>query len=199
MDNILNSVILHGTLLTPPRFSHEGRDGSYYIFTLSAKRLSRTADDINVLVRESLLRECELETGDRVSVTGELRSFNNKSGEGSRLVITVFAREIEENDSDDVNETELRGVLCRPPNRRRTPMGRDICDLMLAVRRKYGRSDYIPCIAWGRAAEEASHLEVGDSVYIKGRIQSRRYTKTEEGKVTERTAFEVSATELTAE
>ena len=130
---------------------------------------------------------------------GELRSFNNRSGEGSRLVITVFAREIgppEENVWE--NQVELLGTLCKPPNRRTTPMGREICDLMIAVNRHYGRSDYLPCIAWGQNARLAAGWAVGTRVRVLGRIQSREYIKNINGEPVTRTAFEVSAGEIAA-
>ena len=123
---------------------------------------------------------------------GELRSFNNKSGKGSKLVISVFAREISFTGEEDKNSVILIGTLCKPPNLRRTPMGREICDLMLAVNRKYGRSDYLPCIAWGRNAELASTWSVGKEIKITGRIQSRKYIKIENGEGIEKVAFEVS-------
>lgn len=128
----------------------------------------------------------------RIQVTGELRSFNNKRGEGARLVITVFAKELGFTDGEDMNVIELAGTLCKPPNLRVTPMGRDICDLMLAVNRRCGRSDYLPCICWGRRAREYSQLQVGDRLSLTGRIQSRPYIKLIEGEPVEKVAYEVS-------
>ena len=127
---------------------------------------------------------------------GELRSFNNKSGEGARLVITVFAKEIILCDDEDCNVIRLIGTLCKKPNLRTTPMGRDICDLMLAVNRKYGRSDYLPCIAWGIKAREAADWDVGTTVSLEGRIQSRTYIKLIDDVPVEKTAFEVSVIEI---
>ena len=196
MENASNRAHLRGELASPPRFSHSGRDGAYYIFTLSVERLSHTRDEINVIARSSLLEGLEIESARKIDVYGEIRSFNNKSGVGSRLVITVFAKELAFSDGGDVNEIELTGVICKEPVCRRTPMGREICDIMLAVPRVYGRSDYLPCIAWGRSAEAAAMLGVGDALKIKGRIQSRKYIKASEEGSTERTAFEVSVISL---
>ena len=132
-----------------------------------------------------------------LEVEGEVRSFNNKSGRGSRLVITLHARSLRPGNGPDENRLVLAGVLCKPPVLRRTPLGREICDLMLAVNRRYGRADYLPCIAWGALAQRCAGLAVGDGVALEGRLQSRLYQKTTaEGTVQERTAFEVSATTL---
>ena len=131
--------------------------------------------------------------GRRLTVEGQLRSFNNKSGQGSRLVISVFARVLTEaEENDDCNEIQLQGVLCKPPVLRRTPLGRCICDMMLAVNRRYGRADYLPCIAWGAIAQQTAILPVGSRLTVEGRVQSRGYTKTVDGVGQERTAYEVS-------
>ena len=131
-----------------------------------------------------------------VEIEGEVRSFNNKSGHGSRLVITLYARSVAPGEGEHANDLVLAGVLCKPPVLRRTPLGRDICDLMLAVNRRYGRADYLPCIAWGALAQRCAGLEVGDGVRIEGRLQSRGYTKVENGISQERTAYEVSVMKL---
>ena len=128
---------------------------------------------------------------------GELRSFNSRRGEWPRLVISVFARSIRPAGAEeDENLVELRGTLCRAPKLRRTPMGRDICDLLLAVNRSYARSDYLPCICWGLTARESALWEVGTRLALRGRVQSRRYLKLTEAGTVERTAFEVSAAEI---
>ena len=132
----------------------------------------------------------------KLCVTGQLRSFNNRRGEWAKLVITVFAKELCLCREEDSNFVQLSGTLCKAPNLRTTPMGRDICDLMLAVNRHYGRSDYLPCICWGLRAREAAQWGVGTKLQLEGRIQSRRYIKlTEEGPL-EKTAFEVSVTDI---
>ena len=187
-----NSVELCGVLGGPPVFSHVSRDEVYYLFPLHVNRLSGTVDSINILARRELLEQVTLTEEPKIFISGELRSFNNKTGAGSRLVITVFARTIRLGEGEDCNCVTLRGVLCKPPNLRRTPMGREICDLMLAIGRRYGRSDYLPCIAWGRNATEAGGWRVGNAIEINGRIQSRTYIKLENGISKEKTAFEVS-------
>ena len=187
-----NSVELCGSLAGAPRFSHESRGERYFVFPVETERLSGAADTVNVLARESLLRSIEPEDGLRLGVSGELRSFNNKSGIGSRLILNVFAKRLCLSARGDVNSVHLQGVICKEPNFRRTPLGREICDLMLAVARKYGRSDYLPCIVWGREAQEAALWRVGDAVNLIGRLQSRRYIKLD-GQAREfRTAYEVS-------
>jgi len=162
------------------------------LFPLEVRRLSGAFDRINIMARQTLLEQLTLEERGKIKVSGELRSFNNKTGTGSRLVITVFAQEINLTDEDDQNTISLRGVLCKPPNLRRTPMGREICDLLIATTRRYGRSDYLPCISWGQNAIEAAGWKVGTAVELAGRVQSRAYIKQSEGKGIQRTAFEVS-------
>ena len=191
-SNIRNHAVLRGILAAAPAFSHMSRGERFYTFPVETRRLSGTADTINVIARESLLRSAEIMEAGRIQVTGELRSFNNKRGEGARLVITVFAKELGFTDGEDMNVIELAGTLCKPPNLRVTPMGRDICDLMLAVNRRCGRSDYLPCICWGRRAREYSQLQVGDRLSLTGRIQSRPYIKLIEGEPVEKVAYEVS-------
>lgn len=191
-SNIRNHAVLKGILAAAPAFSHMSRGERFFIFPVETRRLSGTADTINVIARESLLRSAEIMEAGRIQVTGELRSFNNKRGEGARLVITVFAKELGFTDGEDMNVIELAGTLCKPPNLRVTPMGRDICDLMLAVNRRCGRSDYLPCICWGRRAREYSQLQVGDRLSLTGRIQSRPYIKLIEGEPVEKVAYEVS-------
>lgn len=196
-ETMLNNYAeLIGTIAAPPVFSHDRRGESFYVFPLEVERLSGTADTVNVIVRRELMERVELSEAGKIRVIGELRSFNNKSGEGAKLVITVFAKEIELCDGEDTNIVRLIGTLCKNPNLRTTPMGRDICDLMLAVNRKYGRSDYLPCITWGLKAREAADWEVGTVVSLEGRIQSRKYIKIIDDTPVEKTAFEVSVIEI---
>ena len=190
-----NYVRLCGTVAARPAFSHESRGQAFYGFPLEIRRLSGAADRINIVVRKTLLETLELTEAGKLCVTGELRSFNNRRDEGARLVITVFARDMVFCEEDDSNLVELTGTLCKAPNLRCTPMGRDICDLMLAVNRPYGRSDYLPCICWGLLARQAAAWTVGTRLHLSGRIQSRRYIKVSEEGPVERTAFEVSVTE----
>ena len=192
-----NYAELCGTLAAPPVLSHENRQERFFTFPLETQRLSGTIDRVNVVVRERLLAGMPLEESARLCVTGDVRSFNNRRGPGAKLVITVFARDIAPCDEPyDRNLILLSGTLCKPPNLRTTPMGRDICDLMLAVNRHYGRSDDLPCICWGPRARSAAQWGVGTMLRLEGRIQSRRYIKVSEDGAEERTAFEVSAAEV---
>lgn len=191
-----NLVELCGTAETDAIFSHESRGERFYRFPLTIHRLSGTADTLNVIVREHLLSSAAIIPGQRLQVSGELRSFNNKHSEGSKLVITVFAHSLLPADGADANSVALRGTLCKLPNLRTTPMGREICDFMLAVNRHYGRSDYLPCIAWGIKAKETAQWPVGTVVSLTGRVQSRQYVKVIEGAAVEKTAFEVSVVEI---
>ena len=149
-----------------------------------------------MVISAGQLEQCPVEPGAEVEIEGEVRSFNNKSGRGSRLVITLFARSLRPAEGEHANDLSLAGVLCKPPVLRRTPLGRDICDLMLAVNRRYGRADYLPCIVWGSLAQRCASLSVGDGVRLEGRLQSRQYIKVENGQNLTRTAFEVSVMKL---
>lgn len=192
-----NRVELCGSVAEKPRFSHESRDVEFYTFPLEVSRLSGNVDRLNIIVRRELLEDLEIEESSCLTVVGELRSFNNKTDRGNRLIITVYARELSFSDDAEYNRVWLTGTLCKKPNLRTTPMGRDICDLMLAVNRHYGRSDYLPCIAWGARARQASGWDVGTVISLEGRIQSRGYIKTIDGVPVEKTAFEVSVIDLT--
>ena len=196
MEDFCNAVNLRGTLAGRPVFSHNSKNEEFYTFPLEIVRLSGNADIINIIADKKLLEATEIEDGDFVEIAGELRSYNNKSGEGRKLIISVLAKKIAITDGEDENYIVLQGALCKTPTLRRTPMGRQICDMMLAVNRRYGKSDYLPCIAWGNTAADASELSVGDRVRIEGRIQSRKYIKNENGESFERTAYEVSAVSL---
>jgi len=197
MDEITNRAELCGTVAEAPGFSHESRSIRFYSFPLTACRLSGAADTVNIVARESLVSAVPVQPGGRLRVAGELRSFNNKSGVGAKLVITVYARELYSvGDGEDENLVELTGTVCKQPVLRRTPLGREICDLILAVPRRYSRSDYIPVITWGEQAHDAADCGVGTRLKVAGRIQSRRYTKLTDGVPMERTAFELSAAEL---
>ena len=199
MDEALcrNTVELCGALAAAPRFSHLSRGERFFIFPVETRRLSGAVDTINVVAREALLAALRIEEAERLCVQGELRSFNNRREEGPKLVITVFARALSlAGGGEDVNAITLRGALCKPPVLRVTPMGRDICDLMLAVNRRCGRSDYLPCICWGARARAAALFDVGDGVELTGRVQSRQYIKLIDGEPVEKTAYEVSASEI---
>lgn len=198
MDEITvnNYCLLRGLMSAVPRYSHSARGEDFYQFPIEVSRLSGTTDTINVISRSTLLDNVEVKENCKLCIEGSLRSFNNKSGVGPKLVISVFAKEMYFETGDDENIIQLRGTICKDPSLRVTPMGREICDLMLAVNRLYGRSDYLPCIAWGLKAREASRWSVGTSVILNGRIQSRQYTKIIEGESVEKTAYEVSVIDI---
>ena len=177
MDNNFNRVQLCGTVDSAPALSHVNHGVSFYKFTLAVERLSGLADKLTVIAAQPLLESAAIREGDTVTVRGQLRSFNNKSGQGSRLVISVFAHALEKGGDTPFNLIQLSGILCKPPVLRRTPLGREICDIMLAVNRPYRRADYLPCILWGRCAQEAASYPVGTELLLTGRLQSRNYTK----------------------
>lgn len=190
-----NEVLLEGTALEAPVLSHENHGTRFYRFPLEVPRLSGTPDTLPVLLPEPLLDTVQTEAPLRVQ--GQLRSFNNRSGVGNRLVLTVYAQAIQPGTGEPCNRILLSGALCKPPIFRRTPLGRSICDLMLAVSRRYGRADYLPVIAWGQLAVRAARLQVGDPLSLEGRVQSRAYRKVmEDGSIQDRVAYEVSAMHL---
>ena len=189
-----NEVLLEGIALEAPALSHENHGTRFYRFPLQVPRLSGTPDTLPVLVPEALLTAVRLE--DPLRVRGQLRSFNNRSGVGNRLVLTVYAQAMEPGSGEPCNRILLSGALCKPPIFRRTPLGRSICDLMLAVNRHYGRSDYLPCITWGARACETALWDVGTRVSLEGRLQSRSYIKVLDTGAVERTAFEVSVLDI---
>lgn len=193
MERVNDHIRLVGELAGRPVFSHRTREGVFWKFPLAVRRLSGTEDVLTVVLTEGQLSALDVTGKPRLAVEGEVRSFNNRSGFGPRLVITVLAREIGFSEEDFENTVHLSGTLCKTPILRRTPMGREICDMMLAVNRPCGRSDYLPCIAWGAAARTAGALSVGAEVGLVGRLQSRAYVKVEDGVPVEKTAYEVSA------
>ncbi len=192
MDNNFNRVRLCGWAAGEPELSHINHGESFYRFPLSVERLSGQEDRLPVILPRPLLEAHPVHTGDVLTLTGQLRSFNNRSGQGPRLVISVFVRELVPGGAAPFNQIQLSGVLCKAPSLRRTPLGREICDLILAVNRRYGRADYLPCIAWGAIAQQTAILPVGSRLTVEGRVQSRGYTKTVDGVGQERTAYEVS-------
>lgn len=196
MNSENNFVRLCGVMAGRPVYSHTGRGEEFYTFPLEVLRLSGNTDTVNIVVRRDMLSQTQLGEDAHICVTGQLRTYNNRRGTGAKLVITVLAFSIELCSDDDSNYVELTGTVCKAPNLRRTPMGRDICDIMLAVNRQYGRSDYLPCICWGIRARDAAMWPVGTRIHLYGRIQSRRYIKVIDGQAVERTAFEVSASEI---
>ena len=172
--------------------SHVNHGCAFFLFPLSVLRLSGQPDKLQVIAPQPLLDALPVSPGDTVTVAGQLRSFNNNSGQGSRLVISVFAQTLTAGGAGPLNRIQLSGILCKQPVLRRTPLGREICDMILAVNRRYGRADYLPCIAWGAVAQQAACLHTGQRFTAEGRVQSRVYTKNENGVLTDRTAYEVS-------
>ena len=191
MDQNINRLTLCGQVAEEPLLSHTSHTQRFYHFTLSVPRLSGQTDLLPVLVPQPLLSTADLSASSWVTVTGQLRSFNNRTGTGPRLVLSAYARSLGPG-SEPCNRIQLSGVLCKPPSYRRTPLGREICDLILAVNRHYGRADYLPAIAWGAIAQQAAALTVGDRFTAEGRVQSRVYRKSLPGGDVERTAYEVS-------
>ena len=188
-----NMTRLCGSVDGKASFSHISRNRKYFVFPLRVPRLSGAEDVINVVCDEEKLQALEPDGSPMLHVTGELRSYNNKSGVGNKLIIFVYANEMEFCDCEPENTISLRGTLCKQPSLRMTPLGREICDILIAVNRPFGRSDYLPCICWGQNARESAKWSVGDTIEIEGRIQSRNYIKTTDGRQIKKTAFEVSA------
>lgn len=197
MEHTDNQITLRGQLLALPQFSHENHGKKFFRFTLEVPRLSGAVDLLPVVAEESLLNSVDLSGGEMLTVSGQIRSHNVRTEGVRHLLIFVFAQSILCEDGEPINDCVLEGPLCKEPTYRRTPLGREICDVMLAVPRGYKRADYLPCILWGRTAVEASQCHTRDIIRIYGRLQSRIYTKLTEDGPLERTAYEISA--LTAQ
>lgn len=197
LEHIANTITLRGSLQELPSFSHENHGKKFFRFFLEVPRLSGAADVLPVVAEESVLGAIDPFNGEMLAVTGQIRSHNSRENGVRRLLIFVYATSIITEDGDPVNNVILSGPLCKEPVYRRTPLGREICDVMLAVPRAFRRADYLPCILWGRTAQEVSLCHVRDVITIHGRMQSRIYTKLTEEGPQERTAYEISA--LTAE
>ena len=199
IDN--NQVSIMGKIISGFTFSHEVFGEGFYMMDVSVQRLSDSADVVPVMVSERLIdvtQDCE---GEYIQIYGQFRSYNRHEEKKNRLVLSVFAREVnfveEEGDKVKSNQIFLDGYICKMPVYRRTPLGREISDLLLAVNRPYGKSDYIPCICWGRNARFTAGFEVGGHVQVWGRIQSREYVKKLDEETTEkRIAYEVSVSKL---
>ena len=193
MEHIVNQVRLRGSLLALPQFSHENHGRRFFRFTLEVARLSGAVDLLPVVAEERILDEMDVSAGEMLTVTGQVRSHNIRENGLRHLLIFVFATQIVCEDGEPINEVTVEGVLCKEPTYRRTPLGREICDVMLAVTRAFRRADYLPCILWGRTAYEISQCHTRDRIRIEGRLQSRLYTKLTEDGPQERTAYEISA------
>ena len=196
-----NQVTIMGKVATEFSFSHEVFGEGFYMVEVEVKRLSNSEDRIPLMISERLIDVTQDYTGEYIMVHGQFRSYNRHEEQKNRLVLSVFVREIsfmeEEPDGTKTNSIWLDGYICKEPIYRKTPLGREIADLLLAVNRQYGKSDYIPCICWGRNARYASGFEVGEHVQLLGRIQSREYVKRISDTETEkRIAYEVSVSKL---
>lgn len=200
IENTMNTLHLCGKVIDVPRQGHEAFGEIFYYMTISVPRLSGAEDILPVTVSEKLLEGVEIKEGDVLAFDGQVRSYNKMIEGAGRLLITAFAQQMTAGgDAQDVNpnQVEMLGTICKTPAYRTTPFGREIADLMVAVNRAYGKSDYIPCIAWGRSARFASKLTIGDRVHVSGRLQSRGYQKQmPDGKVIDKTAYEVSVNQI---
>ncbi|NLL67968.1 MAG: single-stranded DNA-binding protein [Clostridiaceae bacterium] len=199
-----NSVNLVGKVISSPEFSHEVYGEGFYIVYIQVPRLSANYDNIPVMFSERLVSPDSIDETHYLIIEGQFRSYNNfNSNSGHKLMLTVFAREIEISEEEVTNKNPnqicLNGFVCRKPMYRTTPFGREIADILLAVNRAYNKSDYIPCIAWGRNARFAGNFEIGDNIRIWGRIQSRTYQKKiSEDETEERVAYEISVSKMEA-
>ena len=202
-----NHLVLVGKVTSDKRFSHEIYGEKFYIFDMEVPRLSDTTDIIPVTASERIINDDLLALGNKIVIKGQFRSYNSYEGEKSRLILTVFAKDVvleetlPEEEREELrktsNEVVLYGYICKKPIYRQTPFGREISDILLAVNRAYNKSDYIPSIAWGRNARFSQNLPTGTEVKVVGRVQSRNYEKKhEDGTVENRVAYEVSIASL---
>jgi single-stranded DNA-binding protein len=205
VENVLenNVVTISGKIVSGAEFSHDVYGESFYSFAINVPRLSKSSDKLVITISERLINKEELEVGKNVEINGQFRSYNNYNSKGSKLLLTIFARDIVFLDTETVisnanaNQIILNGFICKKPIYRTTPFGREISDILLAVNRHYNKSDYIPCITWGRNARYCENLKVGDNIKIWGRIQSREYQKKlDNGDVLNRMAYEVSISKM---
>ena len=202
-----NHLVLIGKVCSEKTFSHEIYGEKFYIFDLEVPRLSKAVDVIPITVSERLITNIDIEVGKELAIEGQFRSYNSYENEKNRLILTVFAKDISEVEDEELSEEEekkkvsnevvLIGYVCKKPIYRQTPFDREIADILLAVNRAYNKSDYIPCIAWGRNARFCQNIEVGTEVKILGRVQSRKYEKKfEDGTSETRVAYEVSISSM---
>ena len=201
MDNLMlnNKIYLEGKIVSEKKFSHEMYGEGFYTFDLEVMRVSDSVDILNITVSERLLTGVDISVGTEVVVDGQLRSYNKFMDGTNKLILTVFARNIEPclERSKNPNEIYLDGYICKEPVYRTTPFGREIADVLLAVNRAYNKSDYIPTIAWGRNSRFCKMLEVGDNIRIWGRLQSREYQKKiSDTEVIKKVAYEVSISKM---
>ena len=195
-----NQAIVAGDVITEFQFSHEIFGEGFYTLKIQVRRLSDATDEIPLLVSERLVDVTKNYIGRKLEAKGQFRSYNKHESEKNHLILSLFVRELEWIDSYEnrkPNYIMLDGYICKEPVYRMTPLGREICDILLAVNRAYGKSDYIPCICWGRNARFAGNLEIGSHIQVLGRIQSRKYQKkVGENQIISRTAYEISVNKL---
>lgn len=196
-----NVVTISGKVVSEVEYSHEVYGEGFYSFYLDVPRLSDSSDRISVTFSERLVPKSKLQIGVSLEIEGQFRSYNSYKSDSNKLILTVFARELifidEEKRIKNPNQIYLNGYICKNPIYRMTPFGREITDILVAVNRPYNKSDYIPCIAWGRNARYSQNLSIGDNIKIWGRIQSREYQKKlENGEVVSKTAYEVSVSKM---
>ncbi|MGN0320927.1 MAG: single-stranded DNA-binding protein [Lachnospira sp.] len=206
LDKVIenNRVCIIGEIVSEFTFSHEVFGEGFYIANVSVNRLSDMVDVIPLMISERLIDVTKDYRGMKIEVAGQFRSYNRHEGTKNKLVLSIFVRELRFLEEDEMPEEQsksnqifLDGYVCKPPIYRKTPLGREIADVLVAVNRPYGKSDYIPCIAWGRNARVAGGLEVGSHLQVCGRVQSREYTKKiGEDEVERRVAYEVSVSKI---
>lgn len=206
LDKVIenNRVSIIGEVVSEFQFSHEVFGEGFYLVNVSVDRLSDMVDIIPLMISERLIDVTKDYRGMKIEVSGQFRSYNRHEGLKNKLILSIFVRELQFVEDDDMpqeqsksNQIYLDGYVCKPPIYRKTPLGREIADILIAVNRPYGKSDYIPCIAWGRNARFASTIEVGDHLQVQGRVQSREYTKKINEEETEkRVAYEVSVSKI---
>lgn len=197
MEQSTNQITIRGSLVSLPEYSHENHGKRFFRFFLEVPRLSGAVDTLPVVAEEAILNAMDLSGGDMLTVYGQIRSHNQRMDGRRRLLIFIFAVSIVCEDGEPINECILEGPLCREPVYRRTPLGRQICDIMLAVPRTFRRADYLPCILWGKTAQLGSHCHTRQRLQVCGRLQSRIYTKLTEDGAMEHTAYEISALSAT--
>ena len=193
MEQSVNTITIRGSLRELPQFSHDNHGKRFYRFQLDVPRLSGTVDTLPVIAEECVLNEMDLSGGEMITVRGQIRSHNVRSDGVRHLMIFIFAGCIIAESGEPINDVKLCGPLCRKPIYRRTPLGREICDAMLAVPRAFHRADYLPCILWGKTAQQISACDTRDWVTVTGRLQSRTYVKLTEDGPQERVTYEISA------
>lgn len=192
-----NKVFISGEVISAPKFSHEVYGEGFYEFDLKVTRLSDSFDIIPVTVSDRLLQDNEISIGSKICGNGQFRSYNKLEDNKSKLMLTVFLREIlPYEETDNPNYIEITGYVCKEPVFRVTPFKREISDVLLAVNRSYNKSDYLPCIAWGRNARYVKNFNIGDKVVVSGRIQSRDYQKKINDELITKTAYEVSLNKI---